>query len=103
MGYFHIEGDWYVVPDENSWNLCKLKKNARHDHDWEKGITYHVSPEHAIVFYANRMRRKAAEEAHSGDLRALVEILSSENNRLAEALKPALRDIYDAKELKGEQ
>lgn len=98
MGAFHIEGRWYLVPDETSWNLCELKKTPRTDSDWTSNITYHRTPEDALNFYIGKMRRKAAVEAGSGDLRELMDILSSENKRLSEALSPVLAEV---KEFKG--
>lgn len=98
MGAFHIEGRWYLVPDETSWNLCELKKTARRENDWTDNTTYHRTPEDALNFYIDRMRRKAAEQAGSGDLRELMNILSSENERLATALSPVLAKV---KEFKG--
>ena len=93
MGAFHIEGRLYLVPDETSWNLCELKKTPRTDSDWTNNITYHRTPEDALNFYIDKMRRKAAVEAGSGDLRDLLNILLAENERASSALKSVYEEV----------
>ena len=93
MGVFHIEDDWYIFPDELSWVLAREKPSKKNGRFAEH--TFHPSPERALIFYAEKKRREAVMRADDGDIHALVDILSSENKRLADVLNPVLSAIAE--------
>ena len=99
MGTFHIEENWYLIPDELSWNLAKKVKEGTKQKAEYYGTTYHASPAAALLFYIEKRRREAAGNAGDGDLRDLLNILSSENKRLSDALSPVLELVTSINEL----
>lgn len=100
MGKFHIEGDWYIVPDQLSWNLARRLKNPQKNKEWAE-MTYHSTPGDALKHYFLLMQRERARSAEDGTLKDLVDIFSAENKRLSEMLKSAFSQVCDI-DLEGE-
>ena len=92
MGKFHIEDDWYLVPDEFSWNLCKKAKSLKKKGEWSE-ITYHRTPQDALRHYFYMKASATARMAGEGTLKDLIDLLSAENKRLSELLKTAFADV----------
>ena len=94
MSNFHIEGDWYLVPDEFSWNLCRKLKTPQKKQTWAE-ITYHRTPQAALNHYLDIKVRETAGKAGDGTLKDLVNILAKENKRLSELLKTAFAEVCE--------
>ena len=94
MGKFHIEGDWYLVPDEYSWNLCRSFKTPQKKQNWAE-ITYHRTPQDALKHYFDLKVQETAGKAGDGTLKDLVELLAKENKRLSELLKTAFSQVCE--------
>ena len=97
MSKFHIEGDWYLVTDEYSWNLARKANATRKKHEWAE-ITYHPNPESALKAYIAIKQRRTAGNAGDGTIKDLVDILSAENKRLSELVKNAFSEVCEWKE-----
>jgi len=93
VGLFHIEGRWYLEPDESSWNLCELKEKARTSRDWTRNITFHRTPEQALNHYLHIRHKEVAQSAEDGELRDLLNILLAENERVSSALKSVYEEV----------
>ena len=92
MGAFHIEDDWYLVPDEYSWNLAKKVEFKGKDF---KTVGYCNSPENALQYFLKLKQSEVAQNASDGDLTDLMRILSSETNRLRERLKSVFKEACE--------
>ena len=92
MSKFQIEGDWYLVPDEFSWNLARKVKTPQKTKEWAE-ITYHRSPQDALNHYFDLKQRETVRKAEDGTLKDLVDILSAENKRLSAILKTAFAEV----------
>lgn len=94
MSKFHIEGDWYLVPDEYTWNLCRKSYAEKRHSEWAE-ITYHRTPQDALNHYFDLKVQETARKAGDGTLKDLVDILSTENKRLSELLKTAFAEVCE--------
>lgn len=92
MGKFHIEGDWYLLPDENSWNLCRRLKNPGHKKTWAEA-TYHRTPTDALLRYCEISRLARAREGEDGTVKDLADMLAKENERLLAVLLPTYSEV----------
>ncbi len=101
MGKFHIEGDWYIVPDQLSWNLARRLKTPQKKSEWAE-ITFHRTPEDALKHYFHLKQRETAGKAGDGTLKDLADIFSAENKRLSELLKSAFSQVCEI-ELRKEE
>lgn len=97
MSKFHIEDDWYLVPDDYSWNLARKGNATRKKHEWAE-ITYYHDPESALNAYIAIRQRRTAGNAGDGTIKDLVDILYAENKRLSELLKNAFSEVCEWKE-----
>ena len=100
MGLFHIEGRWYLVPDDSSRNLCEMKEKPRSRYDFTKNVTFHRTPEQALNHYLHIRHRKLAISAPDGEIRDLLNILLAENERVSSSLKAVYSEVCTVK-LKG--
>ena len=89
MGKFHIEGDWYILPDQYSWNLAR-KTNSKKPKNMWTDITYHRTAADAMKRYCERQALLTAGNGRDGTVSDLADILTAENKRLSELLKSAL-------------
>lgn len=94
MGKFQIEGDWYIVPDQLSWNLARRSKTPSKKSEWAE-MTFHRTPEDALKHYFHLKQRETAGKAEDGTIKDLVNIFSAENERLSELLKSAFLEVCD--------
>lgn len=91
-GKFLIEDDWYLIADENSWNIAR--KTGR-EKKMFTDMTYHRTPEQALEYYLRKRQSEACRRVSQGDLRTLVETLSSEHERLSATLRAAFANVCD--------
>ncbi len=88
MGAFHIEDDWYIVPDQYSWNVAKYngadKRTGRPMYEY---LAYCTELEDALMFYLKLKQRETAVEAPDSEISELVGILKGEKERLASRLR----------------
>lgn len=94
MSKFHIEGDWYIVPDQYSWNLARRAKKPTDKSEWAE-MTYHSSVEAALRHYLRLKQAETAGKAQDGTLKDLIDNLTAERNRLSEALRNAFSQAID--------
>lgn len=96
MGAFHIEDDWYIIPDQYSWNVAqytgKDKKTGRAMYDY---AAYCTELEDALMYYLKLKQRETALEAPGSEISALVGILAGEKKRLATALRRAFEEACE--------
>ena len=92
MGKFHIEGDWFLVPDDYSWNLCRRAKTPTKKMPWAE-ITYHRTPVDALVRYCEISRLDTAKKGKDGTINDLADMLTAENDRLLAVLVPTYRNL----------
>lgn len=92
MGKFHIDGDWYLVPDDYSWNLCRRAKTPTKKMPWAE-ITYHRTPVDALTRYCEISRLSRAREGEDGTVKDLADMLAKENERLLAVLLPAYSEV----------
>ena len=98
---FHIEDDWYLVPDQYSWNLARKSKTPSPKFMWAE-ITYHNTQAEALIYYMEQKQREAAGNARDGELADLIDILSAEQKRLVPVLRTAFKKVCDIPLLGGE-
>ena len=94
MSKFHIEGDWYIVPDQYSWNLARKAKASKQKADWAE-ISYHPSPEKALKHYLRLKQLETAGKAGDGELNDLIDTLHAEHERLLPLLCTAFAKICE--------
>lgn len=94
MSKFHIEGDWYIVPDQYSWNLARRAKTPNKKSEWAE-MTFHPSVEAALRHYLRLKQAETAGKAQDGTLKDLIDNLSAERNRLSAVLKSAFSQAID--------
>lgn len=96
MGAFHIEDDWYIIPDQYSWNLAKYngtdKKTGRPMYEY---IAYCTELDEALRYYLKLKQRETALEAPDSEISELVGILVGEKKRLATGLHRAFEEACD--------
>lgn len=73
MGVFHIEDDWYLVPDQYSWNLARKSKKPSPKSMWAE-MTYHRTQAEALIYYMEQKQRETAGNAKDGELSDLIDI-----------------------------
>ena len=99
MTKFRIEGDYYIVVDEYSYNLAKYLGSYIDKRDGERErwdtIGYFISVEKALNAYLELSIQEKLVEAGEGELRGMVNIISSETKRLSETLRTAFREVMD--------
>lgn len=94
MSKFHIEGDWYIVPDQYSWNLARRAKTPNKKSEWAE-MAFHPSVEAALRHYLRLKQAETAGKAQDGTLKDLIDNLSAERNRLSAVLKSAFSQAID--------
>ena len=95
-GRVHIEDDWYLIPDEYSWNLCRRVKNPTKKKEFTD-YTYHATPEQALKHYQNMKQRKAIADGADCELREMIGILSSIQENLHASVLRSLSEAYSLK------
>ena len=91
-GRFLIEDDWYLIADENSWNIARRTGREK---KMFTDMTYHRTPEQALEYYLHKRQSEACRRVSQGDLRTLVDTLSSEHERLSATLRAAFANVCD--------
>ena len=101
MNKFNIEDDYYIIVDEYSYNLARLKGvNEKGKQAWDT-ISYHGRPEQALdnyIQYKIREKFLANEKADVGSLKDMVQMMAEENMRMRTVLKEAFDAISCWKE-----
>lgn len=87
---FHLEDDWYLVEDKYSWNIGKLDSTSGR----YKSQTYHANVEQALRYYLNYRRAEALHSAAHGTIEDVLDIITSENDRLLCTLLSAFSSAY---------
>lgn len=93
--YYHIEGNYYLIPDEISWNIGKQIRISKSTGKPEFSfISYHSTPEDALRYYLKIKQRSSAIEGGYGTITDLVDKLTAETKSFTETLKK-LVSMYD--------
>lgn len=95
-GRFLIEDDWYLIADENSWNIGKRIPHKGKGYMFTN-MTYHSSPQQALEYYLHKRQSKACLEAGNGTLKDMVNILSEINESVLTTIRQAFSDVYGLK------
>ena len=86
--YYRIEGNYYLVPDEFSWNIGKQIRISKSTGKPEFSfISYHSTPEDALRYYLKIKQRSSAIEGGHGTIRDLMDKLTVETKNFTETLK----------------
>ena len=93
-GRFLIEDDWYLIADENSWNIARRTGREK---KMFTDMTYHRTPEQALEYYLRKRQSKACLEAGNGTLKDMVNILSEINESVLTTIRQAFSDVYGLK------
>lgn len=93
--YYHIEGNYYLVPDEYSWNIGHPrrvnKKTGLYDFSFD---SYHSTPEEALRYYLKLKQRQGATRGEPGTIASLIDKLTAETKNFTETLEK-LVSLYD--------
>lgn len=92
MGKFLIEGNYYIVPDEFSYNIAK-KINKKRGAEYEN-IAFCSTPEDALRYYLRLKHGESAGRAGDGSIKDLIDTLTAETKKLSETLEK-LVSLYD--------
>ena len=93
MSKFRIEGDYYIIVDQYSYNLARYTgKRADEREDYEV-FGYYPTIEKALNAYLDLSIRTRLAEAEKGELKDMVKIISSETKRLSAALAQAFAEL----------
>lgn len=95
---FLIENNYYIIPDECSYTLAKLKGKDGKGSDRYDYLSFHSTPERALEAYIRLAQKKAIMSAPEGDLSDLVRIMKEETDRLESIVKSAFKAITDWQE-----
>ena len=86
--YYHIEGNYYLVPDEFSWNIGHPKrvnkKTGLYDFSFD---SYHSTIEDALIYYLKIKQRLSATRGEPGTIRDLMDKLTAETKTFTETVK----------------
>lgn len=97
MSKFLIEDNYYIVTLDNCYALGKYAgKRVRKDGKEEDNmdlICFHADVGDVLKRYCEIRKRKACAEAGDGTITDMMNILSSENERLSERLKMLCEEI----------
>ena len=98
---FHIVDDWYIMPDDYSWMVGRkvgTNKIKGVDYPAFKECIYHNKPEDALKSFCIKYARNSVKQRTEGTLLDLVNILSSEYEKLQVHVDNVLTEIYKEKQ-----
>lgn len=94
MGAFHIEDDWYLVPDQYSYNIGKIvrysEKTGEPIFSFE---SYHTTIEQALLSYIALRQKLALTQADMGEIIDALNIVYVETIRLQNMVRSLLHSI----------
>lgn len=96
MSKFLIEDNYYVVTMDNCYALGKYNGKRLRDGREEDNmdmICFHADVGGLLKRYCEIRKRKACAESCDGTITDMMNILSSENERLAERIKTLCEEI----------
>ena len=93
MSKFEIEDGWYVIVENYDYAVGKYKGRGKDGSDRFDFIGYYATPEKALVGYIEYRQRMTLLQADTGELRDMVDILSSERKRLLETVRRAFSHV----------
>lgn len=93
MSRFKIEDDWYIIVENYDYAIGKYKGEDKKGRAMYNIIGYYATPEKALVGYIEYRQRMTMLQADTGDLRDMVDILSSERNRLLLTVRRAFSHV----------
>ena len=97
---FHIIDDWYLVADKYSWMVgrkvgSKTIKGVEYPEFRDE--IYHRKPEDALKSFCIIYARNSAKQRVEGTILDLVNILSSDYEKLQQHIDTVLREVYKDK------
>ena len=93
MSRFKIEDDWYIIIENYDYAIGKYMRTDKKGKDVYNIIGYYATPEKALVGYIEYRQRMTLLQADTGDLRDMVDILSSERKRLLQTIRRAFSHV----------
>jgi len=93
MSRFKIEDDWYIIVENYDYAIGKYKGEDKKGRAMYNIIGYYATPEKALVGYIEYRQRMTMLQADTGDLRDMVDILSSERKRLLLTVRRAFSHV----------
>ena len=93
MSRFKIEDDWYIIVENYDYAIGKYKGKDKKGRAMYNIIGYYATPEKALVGYIEYRQRMTMLQADTGDLRDMVDILSSERKRLLQTVRRAFSHV----------
>lgn len=96
MSKFLIEDNYYIVTLDNCYGLARMYGKRKRDDKEEDNmdmICFHADVGSLLNRYCEIRKRKACAEACDGTISDMMNILSSENERLTERLKTLCEEI----------
>lgn len=93
MSRFKIEDDWYIIVENYDYAIGKYKGEDKKGRAMYNIIGYYATPEKALIGYIEYRQRMTMLQADTGDLRDMVDILSSERNRLLLTVRRAFSHV----------
>lgn len=93
MSRFEIEDGWYIIVENYDYAIGKYKGNDKKGRAMYNIIGYYATPEKALVGYIEYRQRMTMLQADTGDLRDMVDILSSERKRLLLTVRRAFSHV----------
>ena len=98
MGKFLIEDNYYIVALDNCYALAKvLNKTSKDGKEYADMdcICYYSDPEKCLEKYLSYRQHLASYKAADGTLKDLINILSSENNRMRRRRSEAFTEVME--------
>lgn len=98
---FHIIDDWYIMPDDYSWMVARkvgTRKIRGVEYPVFKDEVYYKRPEDALKAFCIVYARKSVNQRVEGTLLDLVNILSSDYEKLQVHIDNVLTEIYKEKQ-----
>ena len=93
MSRFKIEDDWYIIVENYDYAIGKYKGEDKKGRAMYNIIGYYATPEKALAGYIEYRQRMTMLQADTGDLRDMVDILSSERKRLLLTVRRAFSHV----------
>ena len=93
MSRFKIEDDWYIIVENYDYAIGKYMRTDKKGKDVYNIIGYYATPEKALVGYVEYRQRMTLLQANTGELRDMVNILSSERKRLLQTIRRAFSHV----------
>lgn len=96
MSRFKIEDDWYIIVENYDYAIGKYKGKDKKGRAMYNIIGYYATPEKALVGYVEYRQRMTLLQADTGELRDMVNILSSERKRLLVTIRRAFSEVLSS-------